>query len=727
MQARRRAGFRPCRPGAGRELRLQNSPGRAKLRTSGCRVSDCPQQPGWRTDRTPFQEPLFNTVTDETNKPIVLRQIVREPAPAAKEAVKTGILFECLSQTACRHCQAPVTLAGAEPLTTVFCPACGGKVLVPGRVGGFLLYEHIGEGEMGTIYRATDESLQREVAVKLVRGCHADDPESCERLRREARAAGKLNHRRVAQVYALNFSNGNPFLVMELVTGEDFAKKLEREGHIDERTVLQMALDVADGLSALNREGLVHGDIKPGNIVLDRDGNAKLVDFGLSGMTRFDGQGSLVGTPNYIAPELLRGSPDTHRSDLYSLGATLYHLLAGHPPIDGDKTVDVLRARLLRPPMSLARSARHVSAPTQKLVMRMLERDPEKRPPNSEVVAVELLAALRGLDAPAAAAPDDGLGFARRLGAHLRLPRWLRDVDLRACRRALLLLLLALCVLGAGLLAVREAEFGQPLPQLRQQAADAAQRLVRWGRARLPVAAAPERRQPGAKPPAAAPAREADRPMITALPSGEPRPETAALLREAAAAAAAPLWRSVNLGAQTQSGSTMQQGETLIVQGAGTAMWDGHDRCRFVWTKASGDYAFSAQAKAVADTHPLAVTGLLVKGEDPAAGPGLLFGFLGTGELFLQKREAPGRVALVKRSELPFRLPCHLRIVRCGDMFEALVSFDGRSWGSFAACELRLPAAMTVGFAVSSQDAAVLATGAFAEIRLLTLPAPGTR
>lgn len=136
------------------------------------------------------------------------------------DAQKTGIIFEGAAATTCLRCKAVVPLTNALPLSTLLCPSCGAKVFVPGRVGGFLLREHIGDGEMGSIYRATDESLNRDVAVKLVRGCHADDPESCERLRREARAAGKLNHPRVAHVYALNFSNGQPYLVMELVTGK---------------------------------------------------------------------------------------------------------------------------------------------------------------------------------------------------------------------------------------------------------------------------------------------------------------------------------------------------------------------------------------------------------------------------------------------------------------------------------------------------------------------------
>ena len=337
----------------------------------------------------------------EPNKVNLLRVVKRAPLAVPMDSPKKGIDFEHVSETRCPCCHALVPLTNARPLTTLPCPSCGEKILVPGRVGGFLLYEHIGEGEMGEIYRATDESLNRDVAIKLVRGCHANDPESIERLRKEACAAGKLNHSRVAQVHALNFSNGFPYLVMELVTGLDFAQKLKREGPIDERTVLRMALDVAEGLSALNREGLVHGDIKPGNIVLDRDNNAKLVDFGLSGMTRRDSTGALVGTPDYIAPELLRGAKDTHRSDLFSLGATLYHLLSGILPHDGDTMDAFIKARMYKPPIPIEKQVQNISFLTRKLIMRMLEPSPSKRPADSDVVATDIREALSRLDAPA--------------------------------------------------------------------------------------------------------------------------------------------------------------------------------------------------------------------------------------------------------------------------------------------------------------------------------------
>lgn len=673
----------------------------------------------------------------ETNKPNVLRVVKRDPTVPPKDDPLDGIRFECPDETRCPHCEATVPLANAKALSTLPCPACGGKVFVPGRVGGFLLYEHIGEGEMGAVFRASDESLNRDVAVKLVRGCHVNDPDSCERLRREACAAGKLNHPRVAQVYALNFSNGHPYLVMELVTGQDFAQRLEQEGRLDERAVLRMALDVAEGLSALHREGLVHGDIKPGNIVLDRDGNAKLVDFGLAGMTRRDSSGALVGTPNYIAPELLRGTADTHRSDLYSLGATLYHLLSGRLPHEGTTATDLLKAKLYRQPVPLGTLARQVSPPTRKLVMRMLEINPEKRQADSDAVAADIRVALALLDAqPAEAAGSSG--FLRRVfGRHGKAPQ--PDTP-RPKSRALVTLALGLVAVLEVMVAVKEHSFAQTLAWFRGEVYGRlkAMDLTRPDENASPEAATPDRKGPerallktDARNRAPSPHEAASPTPTNIAPT-----ETAALLisRPPAPALPAPVvpvddiftreadivWQSLALGENTSRGSTMQMGGTLIVQGTGTDMWQGHDRGRFVCTKAAGNYAFSAHVVAIADNNPFAVTGLLFKGNDPTLGPGLLFGFLGNSELFLQIREANHMTVIVRRSGRPVRYPVYLKVIRRGTVFEASVSSDGLAWAPFAACELELAPPHSIGFTVSTHDLTTLATAKFANIRLLT-------
>ena len=634
------------------------------------------------------------TTDTKSASPVLLRPITRSPGTAQNVRPARGPDIVCPPETTCPHCRATVSLSQAAPLSTFPCPACGGSVFATGKLGGFLLTGHIGDGQMGTVYRATDESLGREVAIKFVRNSHAEDPESRERLRKEARAAGQLNHPRVAQVYALNFSNGHPYLVMELVSGRDFSQKLESEGRLDERTVLKMALDVADGLSALNREGLIHGDIKPGNIVLDREGHAKLVDFGLSGMKRQDSKGHLVGTPNYIAPELLRGAADTHRSDLYSLGATLYHLLVGHPPIEGEKTIDVLKARLLGQPVPFHKCAGHLSPPTRALLMRMLESAPVKRPADSDAVAAELREALAKLDNPEAAETGGSRRFETR---RVDLPG-ARTSPAPTRRRAALA---AGLVLAAGLLA----------------AGKTGHLAIRFpGRPNLP--SAPQKASPRLGPLADGPKSANPEPGVWQVVSGEPGlPAQADFTSENRLN-----WQCASLGEQALRGSTMQHSGTLIIQSTGTEMAKGHESYRFVWSKADGNFAFSARVQSIAENDPLAISGLLIKGADPTRGPGLFFGFLGNGDLFLQARKPQGKPVLVKRSGRPIPFPCSLRITRRGSTFEAALSGDGLTWAPFATYDLGLPRATAVGFVVCPNKPDTLATAKFAGIRLLTPP-----
>lgn len=616
-------------------------------------------------------------MSTEPNKPVVLRAVNHAAVAPPKDPHKEGIAFERVAEAACPFCNAKVPLADAEPVSNTACPACGKPVFVPARLGGFLLCGHIGDGEMGSIYRALDESLGREVAIKLVRGCSASDPESRERLRREACAAGKLNHPRVAQVYALNFSNGQPYLVMELVKGQDFAKKMGEAGHLDERAVLRMALDVAEGLTALNREGLVHGDIKPGNIVLDRDGNAKLVDFGLSGMSRLDANGAFVGTPNFVAPELLQGAVDTHRSDLYSFGGTLYYLLSGHPPFEGATTIDILKARLTRSPVPLEKVAPRVSADTRKLVMSLLERHPIRRPATSEAVAVELRRILSRLDLqaslPATLPPPSP--FHLPAGG---IP-WRRVGVLAASGAAFLLVVwVAARAVSARLLPGPAAEDGTnnaPAAAALRTSLDKAA-----GRA--------------SEPPQPFVAGPLDYPVVVS-----------------------PLWSSVNLGANTPRGSTMLAGDTLIVRGTGQDMLKGADCCRFVCARVGGDYALSTRVEGFA-AQASGVAGLLVKGDDLAQPSGLCFGVRGSGELFLQARLPSGKAVFVRRAQVPTPLPVHLLLARRGRTFEACVSGDGREWASFGVCALDLAPTNIVGCCVAAQDLSALATAKFSGLRL---------
>ena len=623
---------------------------------------------------------------------------------------RTGIVLERVERIECPHCDQNVTLEDNTPLRYSACPICGREFLVPGRIDGFLLHKRIGEGEMGTIYRATDETLHREVAVKVVRGCLADDPASRERLHKEGVAASRVNHPRVAQVYALNFSREHPYLVMEFVSGLDFAQKFEEEGELDEKTALRMALDVSEGLTALHREGQVHGDIKPGNIVLDRDNNAKLVDFGLSGMMRHDGKGNLVGTPHYLAPELLRGATDTHRSDIYSLGATLYYLLCGKLPFEGDNPTEMLRAKMNSAPIPLSQHAPHISRPTRDLIMQMIENDPGKRPKDSEAVTKAIRAALAQLERPIDGnVTADVLSGAKEFAEHqpfkskssvpgLALPG--RKHDARAAeisgsipagrarqsephtssrRKPVTVLLLCLVAMVEIAVAVKQQSFPQTWEWLRDKAVSDVREYV----------------------------------MSIDFLRKTPPPPPPDLTKGANIA-----WKSTALDNDSKRGSTMQQEGTLVLQSTGQGMWAGADSGRFVWTRVVSNFVFSSRIQTASANSEFDITALMVKGTNPAYGPALVFGYLGNGKLFLQTRKPYSAPLVVKNSIRP-QPAAHLKIARNGDEFEVSSSEDGHNWQSFAACTLPLPDQSTVGFLVSPQTRGSLATAKFADIRLI--------
>lgn len=644
----------------------------------------------------------------DSDTAVGIRAIPRTSLDApVSEGALDAIYLDPVTDIRCPFCNIKFPLEAHPPLKYVTCGTCGKQVLAPGRLGTFLLHDHIGDGEMGSIYRATDESLEREVAIKVVRLGQADEPGSRERLAREACAAGKLNHPRVAQVYALNFANGHPYLVMELVSGQDLARIFDSEGPLAERSLLRMALDVAEGLSALYREGLVHGDIKPANIVLDRDGNAKLVDFGLSGMKRQDSQGNFIGTPFFIAPELLRGLPDTHQSDLYSLGATLYYLLSGHLTHEGDTPAELLKARVSEAPVPLEKRLLHPSQATCRLIMRLIDSSPTKRPANSEVVAAEIRDALALLDSTPQ--PVSAALFTRicRIILRMRLPRLPRRQAHVRRRRYVFdtLLIVALCASLIGFVIVHPScEKGRAniLEFLERHHVthdglttwwqDARTRIGAWtrGHAKKPI----------------------ERPVI------DPDPHVVFTLANGGT------WFTMPLGTEPQRGSVMHISGTLVLQGAGAGMWEGKDNCRYVWTGAAGSYECSAMLLAYAAQDPLAMTGLLIKGDDPEQGDGLFFGVLGNGDLALQLRLENGGRPVIKR-EPPRTSPWrYLGIARSGDTFTARISDDGQTWQDIATCSLSLPDDTSVGFVVTPHAVHTLATAKFAHIRLVKNTAP---
>ncbi|HEX5579414.1 MAG TPA: protein kinase, partial [Candidatus Limnocylindria bacterium] len=216
--------------------------------------------------------------------------------------------------------------------------------------GRYRLIAPLGEGGMATIWRAVDEQLDREVAVKLLREQYGNDPGFAARFKQEARAAGSLQHPNIVSVYDYGTeSDGTQFIVMQLVEGDDLAGILRERTRLETDDAVRVAIGVASALEAAHRRGLVHRDVKPGNILITDDGDVKVTDFGIAravAEASMTVTGTTLGSVHYFSPEQARGDEVTGASDVYSLGIVLYEMLTGRRPFEGDSAAGVALKRL---------------------------------------------------------------------------------------------------------------------------------------------------------------------------------------------------------------------------------------------------------------------------------------------------------------------------------------------------------------------------------------------
>jgi len=308
------------------------------------------------------------------------------------------IIIERFEVIACSKCSQPIDTTSATPFSLIHCPACGKEMRVPARFANFILLDELGKGGMGAVYKAYDETLGRTVAIKVMQQSIGQDREFVEQFLQEARALAAINDPHIVQIYSYGEENGQPYIVMELVDGDRLDHLQELKKTQDEVFVLQTALQVISGLQAANAAGMTHGDIKPANILYDRAGSAKVADFGLA---RFKGEapkpGEVWGTPYYVAPEVVRGQAPNAGSDIYSLGGTLFHVLTGDPPFNGETVTDTVLLRFKEPAPDPRIYKPSITPKTASILLRMLEMDPFARYPTYASLSNDISAALAPL------------------------------------------------------------------------------------------------------------------------------------------------------------------------------------------------------------------------------------------------------------------------------------------------------------------------------------------
>lgn len=321
------------------------------------------------------------------------------------------------------------------------------------RLGRYEILALAGAGGMGQVYRARDTRLDRTVAIKVLPVEVADDPQWQARFEREARSVSALNHPRICSLYDVGEDEGTHFLVMEYLEGETLASRLARESlSLDQ--ALEIARQIADALAAAHRAGVVHRDLKPGNVMLTRDG-AKLLDFGLAKPLQESGAatvltmaptatspltaaGSVIGTFQYMAPEVLEGGEADSRSDIFAFGALLHEMVTGQRAFDGKTQASVVASILKEEPRPLSATSPSTPAALDRLVRRCLAKDPDQRWQSTTDLAQELAWIARG---------DEGVADPTR-AAESTTPRTARWAWGAALLFALLAVVLGTLLLG---------------------------------------------------------------------------------------------------------------------------------------------------------------------------------------------------------------------------------------------------------------------------------------
>ena len=261
---------------------------------------------------------------------------------------------------------------------------------VGGRLGHYVLVEELGRGSMGTVYRAVGDDGSV-VALKLAAAELAADETYRRRFEREGRIAASFSHPHVVEVLEVGEADGRPYLVSRLVEGRTLAERIKSEGPLPDAEVVRVVSELASALDALHERDLLHRDVKPANVLLAAGGGAALADFGLArgaADTVLTQPGRVSGTVDYLAPEVIRGSPATAASDIYALGCLAYECLAGGPPFAGRSVADAILAHLEVQPSPLA-------SPLSHAVLQALVKDPADRPPTATTYALMLRVSRR--------------------------------------------------------------------------------------------------------------------------------------------------------------------------------------------------------------------------------------------------------------------------------------------------------------------------------------------
>jgi len=312
----------------------------------------------------------------------------------------------------CPHCQYDNTADSR------FCNRCGTQLLIPqqpvsftqtatiqtpglGLTAGstfaqrYQVIEELGKGGMGRVYKAYDTEIKEQVALKILNPEIAAEESVIERFRNELKLARKISHRNVCRMYDLGRAESTTYITMEYVSGEDLKTLLRRIGQFTAKRAIMIAEQVSEGLAEAHRLGVIHRDLKPQNIMIDRDGNARIMDFGIARSAKGRGitdTGVIIGTPDYMSPEQLEGKEADRRSDIYALGVILYEMVTGELPFKGETPLILAMKHKTEKPQDPRERNAQIPAELSRLILRCLEKDRERRSQSAEEILKDLKA-----------------------------------------------------------------------------------------------------------------------------------------------------------------------------------------------------------------------------------------------------------------------------------------------------------------------------------------------
>jgi len=309
----------------------------------------------------------------------------------------------------CKECATPLPTSDKDDVTkTIEAPK---EELTRGTTFAerYEIIEELGKGGMGKVYRVNDIELKQEIALKLIKPEISADKKTIERFRNELKIARTIRHKNVCGMYDLGEKEGAYFITMEYIRGEDLKNLIRKMGQLSAWQAITIAKQICDGLSEAHRLGVVHRDLKPQNIMIDRDGDARIMDFGIArsleakGIT---GAGVMLGTPEYMSPEQVEGKEVDLRSDIYSLGIILYEMVTGRVPFEGDTPFAVGVKQKSETPQNPKELNSHIPDDLNRVILRCLEKEREKRFPSAADLRAELENIERGIPTTEKAIPE---------------------------------------------------------------------------------------------------------------------------------------------------------------------------------------------------------------------------------------------------------------------------------------------------------------------------------